>query len=260
MTASFHRLEMQEEKRRENSFVEHEIRGLIQRAAERFAQARGLKKASVSKDDITEFFRDELRVEPASEAEKCLVYEFCATRKFGESSGVENPSVKDDGKLQDDIQERVEFVEETETSKSSYMGQIVGGHLKILEARIDTDYKFRIYSSPPMKKGLAILSDPLAVGAIYGAVVGGGLGLISLGRIGVTAGVLIGLSAGVVCGFGFRQHMKEDHITGYDIFSHFGEDDSQLWRVEGRCICRKFMYTYQHFEEAVTLEKTGNHW
>ena len=45
---------MQEEKRRERTFVKHEVRRLIERAAENFAQRRGLRDASVSKDDIAE--------------------------------------------------------------------------------------------------------------------------------------------------------------------------------------------------------------
>ena len=250
---------MQEEKRRERSFVEHEVGGLIQRATERFARARGLPKASVSEDDITELFRDELRVEPVSETEEHLVYEFHASNKFGMSPCAE----EDDGRLQDGIHDRVEFVGVAETkdnrSKFSYRGQVVGGHCKMLKARIDKDYKLRIYLSPPVKTGFGILTDPLVAGAMFGAVVGGGFGLIFFSHVSrVAAGTLIGSAAGGACGFGFRQQKREYFITGYDIFSCFGEDDHHLWKVEGRYICRKFEYTYQHLEEAVTLDEMGN--
>lgn len=244
--------------RRERSFVENEVRGLIQRATERLTRARGLPKASVSEEDIMKLFRDELRVEPVSEAEEHLVYEYHASNKFGMSPCVE----EDDGRLQHGIHDRVEFVEVAEAkgkrSKFSYRGQTVGGHCKTLEARIDRDCTLRIYLSPPVKKGIAILTDPLVVGTIFGAVVGGGLGMIFLSRVGVAAGTLIGSVAGGACGFGFRQQKREDLITGYDIFSCFGEDDHCLWKVEGRYICHKFEYTYQHLQEAVTLEEIGN--
>ena len=369
---------MQEEKRRERSFVEHEVRRLIERAAEKFARAKGLSEASVSNDDITEFFRDELRIEPESETEGRLIYKGCVINKFAVSPGSEEDK-EDNASLPDNIHERVEFVAESTgdgawRSKSSYMGQTVGGNLKVLKVRIDKDFKFRIYSSSPVKKGLAIWKMPLALGAMFGAVVGGALGLafdspirvtsgalnefaarlapriasvyliglaggvvsgaliglaaavafrgaggasiagvtsrvysgalikIVVGitsRVGaliglvpsvafrsrVASGALIGLAVGVACGafiglvagvasspligiavgmscgfgFGFQWSKRKDLITGYDVFSHFEDDDHCLWEVEGRYICRKFNYTYQYFEETAILEGTGNH-
>ena len=253
--------EMQEEKRRERNFVEHEVRDLIERAAERLARARGYPTASVSEDDIMTLFGNELRVEPASEAEERLVYKYHATNRFGprESPCVEEP---DDDRLQDDIHDRVKFSAVAETTGSRrelcYIGQTVGGHRKTLEARIDKDCKLRISLSPPLKRGFAILTTPIVVGAIFGGIVGGGLRLMSLSPVSIATGTLIGSAAGVACGFGFRQRKREDYITGHDILSCFGEDDHHLWKVEGRYICRKFEYTYQHFDEAVTLEETGN--
>ena len=388
---------MQEEKRRERSFVEHEVRRLIERAAEKFARAKGLSEASVSNDDITEFFRDELRIEPASETQGRLIYKGSVINKFAVSPGAEEDK-EDNASLPDNIHERVEFVAESTgdgpwRSKSSYMGQTVGGNLKMLKVRIDKDFKFRIYSSSPVKKGLAIWKMPIALGAMFGAVVGGALGLafpirvtsgalnefaarlapriagvyliglaggvasgaliglaaavafrgadgasiagvasgaliglaaavafrgadgasiagvysgalikVVVGiasRVGaliglapsvafrsrVASGALIGLAVGVACGafiglvaavasspliriavgvscgfgFGFQWSKRKDLITGYDVFSHFEEDDQCLWEVEGRYICRKFNYTYQYFEETAILEGTGNH-
>ena len=157
---------MQEEKRRERRFVKHEVRRLIERAAEKFAQGTGLRDASVSKDDIAEFFRDELRIEPASESQDRLIYKGCAINKFVVTPGAEEDK-EDNASLPDNIHERVEFVEVAESagdgswrSKSSYMGQTVGGNLKMLKVRIDKDFKFRIYSSSAVKKSLAIWKMP----------------------------------------------------------------------------------------------------
>ena len=185
---------MQEEKKRERSFVEHEARRLIERAAEKFARAKGFTEASVSNDDITEFFRDELRIEPASETQGRLIYKGSFSNKSAVSPGSEEDK-EDNASLPDNIHERVEFVAESTgdgpwRSKSSYMGQTVGGNLKMLKVRIDKDFKFRIYSSSPVKKGLAIWKMPLALGAMFGAVVGGALGLTFDSPIRVTSGAL----------------------------------------------------------------------
>ena len=127
---------------------------------------------------------------------------------------------KDNASLPDNIHERVEFVEVAESagdgswrSKSSYMGQTVGGNLKILKVRIDKDFKFQIYSSSAVKKSLAIWKMPLAFGVMLGAVVGGALGLafdsVNSGALNelaarltpkIACGYFVGLAVGVASG------------------------------------------------------------
>ena len=74
-----------DEKQREREFVEGELRKMITRAAESCASRKGFENSCVESKDIEEFFREELRIEPVSEDQLHLLYEYHG--KFTSAAG-----------------------------------------------------------------------------------------------------------------------------------------------------------------------------
>ena len=262
--------------KKEHAFVECQFRELIQRAAEKLAKRKQWAKWVVDKRDIKEFLEEQIRIEAASERKEgvvCLVHEIMVTNKQTKLAkenklnernedldGFEMlPSIAKSSESETRVEAKIEFTGNEHSpgrkaAKLTYEARVVDNQsFKMLVAKIDKDYEFRVYQLNSSFLGQNPIKTGAIGGAVAGAVVGGAIGVVMAVTLTAAGG-----AGGAAIGKLMSMPKSEEVMTAHDIFCFSKEDkDMGEWWEEGRYVlCRfKYMYMYPHSAEAMTLEE-----
>lgn len=333
-----------DEKQREREFVEGELRKMITRAAESCASRKGFEKFCVESKDIEEFFREELRVEPVSEDQLCLLYEYHGIHKCSRAGPLEEEPgsrsktdivkslsterARDDQHLDNskdqvgesranigaynykqvameakadfripDIEAEIasactenevssqrsreagkgpqslpqtenEFELEAEIkiedgAKLTYRSSLADNmHFKMLEAKADRDYTFRVYLSNSEKQGKPasnLLTESADDTCQAASEEEGSNGNFTSSISGSFYWLLRNseklVEKVVRSTVGGKQHGNTELMSAMEVFSQYDEEDSSMWRKEGRYVCHKFEYQFRHLTEDMSLKE-----
>lgn len=258
----------------ERAFVECQLNVLIQRAAKKLAEKKEWAKWEVDERDVKEFLEEEIRIEPASEREEDvqhLVHEFQATNKQTKLGKENNQNERDEdfetlptiakpsaNEIRAEAKSEFTGSEHSpaKTAKLTYEARLVDNQrFKMLAARIDKDYKFRVYQLNNSFFGQNPIKTGAIGGAVTGAVVGGAIGLVmavTLTATGGAGGAAIGYSVGKLMSI----PKSEEVMTAHDVYIFSKEDkDIGEWEEEDRYVLCKFKYMYRQLEEVMALEE-----
>ena len=261
--------------REERAFVKCKLKILIQKAAKEVAEKKGWNEWEVDKEDVKEFLEGEIRIEPASGRDvdvECLVHEFHGTNK-GTSTKLPN-KIKQEERSEElkrleiipkpsgnQVRDEAE-IESTgdgdsprKKAKLTYEARMVNNQrFKMLVARVDKDYKFRVYQLDSSFLAQNAIKTISISGAMAGAIVGGAIYGVMMGAI-LTATGGVG---GAVIAYSFGKLLlirkNEEVMTALNIFN--GEDkDRGVWWEEGRYVLCMFKHMYQYLAEVMSFEE-----
>ena len=300
------------EKQRERELVEGELRKMITRAAKSCAAQKGFENFCVEIKDIEEFFREELRIEPASEDHLRLLYEYHAVHKcsrpvtlerepesefqteivkglpterakgdqyldtasgsqVGESLHIQSEGhncERADTEAEADFafteievssqrnreagkgfitQTENEFKLETEIKMEggeratlTYQSYLANTHSKMLEAKADRDFKFRVYLSK-QGKPTSNADDTGTVPEEESSI--GNSASWSFYQLRETIEKVVYSTMGIKHPGCLIPIRNTELVSAMDVFSQYGEEDLSMWRKEGRYVCHKFEFS-----------------
>lgn len=292
-------IELEEE---EKECVHGEIKRLLKRAAEKASIDNGYgREYLIDSEDEKNFFDKELRIEHAEnrELDRQIIHrETCIGNKTAKNFEVPtaNKTTKEETKkartskqagaaikggkenMQLDIsnhqkgerEHESKVVATTEVNKFLVPKGIelrhklyVKDEYKLLLAKADKDFKFRVYLGHPVARGAAAgggagLVGGTAAGAGIGAAVGSivpGIGNLIGAGVGAAIGFVAGTAAGAAAGAGIGAgSQKEIYLSVKEVFSRYMEEDKN-WEEDGRYMVYKVKYRYKHPKEDYKLSE-----
>ena len=291
--------ELEEE---EKKCVHEEINRLLKRAAEKASIDNGYgREYLIDSKDLKNFFDKELRIEHAEDREldrQFIHHESHVVNKGTQEFQVTtaNKTTKEETKkartskqagaaikggkecMQFDMSNQAKGEREQESKvvvvtevnkflvpKGIDLGYkvYVKDEYKLLLAKADKDFKFRVYLGHPVARGAAAGGGTgalggVAVGAGIGAAVGSivpGIGNLIGAGVGATIGLFAGGAAGVATGAGIGAGwQKEVNLNVKEVFSRYKEEDKD-WEEDGRYMVYKVRYRYKHPKEDYELSE-----